>query len=49
MTVQPDLSSRPYELKVERTMSASPNVLFKPGRSTSLYLMSAWPMAPKTY
>ncbi len=29
MQTQPDLSSRPYQLLVERTMTAPPNVLFR--------------------
>ena len=29
MPTQPDLSSRPYQLVVERTMKAPPNVLFR--------------------
>ena len=29
MTVQPDLSSRPFEFSIERTMAASPGVVFR--------------------
>jgi uncharacterized protein YndB with AHSA1/START domain len=29
MNVQPDLSSRPFDLTVERTMLASPSVIYR--------------------